>query len=128
MNDDANTRFTRLEVQPNDNCDEQPMLVFKNVGPAARVSMVRLYEGAPEGRVYHVTGWTSAGGGSPCPAYAVQVEDSGSGVVHLVYGSDWGLRLRSVESNEEWGMGQGDQHGESHLLLADAEDVFTADA
>ena len=40
----------------------------------------------------NVTGWSQTG---PCPAYAALSEDSGEGVVLLVYGGDDGIRLQA---------------------------------
>jgi hypothetical protein len=61
---------------------------------APRVVEAVLYEPETggEGR-YLVRGWSSVDGGSPCPATAVTVEDSGGGTAVLVWGGDLGLRL-----------------------------------
>ena len=62
-----------------------------------------------------VAGWSSAADGTPCPARAVSVEDSGAGVATLVYGGDWGLRLLPRDGREPF--------GEPYLLL-DAEAIL----
>lgn len=61
-----------------------------------------------------VTGWSSQG---PCPAMAALSEDSGEGVVLLVYGGDEGLRLRAVDAEGEWDLGDPGQWGEACLML-----------
>ena len=58
-----------------------------------------------------VVGWSSAEGGSACPALSVPVEDSGAGIATLVYGGDWGIRLTPRDGTEPF--------GEPYLLLAD---------
>ena len=116
--------FTHVQVEPNDNCEMSTFLVYKNVTEPVAISGVRLYEGAPEPTLYAITGWSSDGGGTATPAYSVQVEDSGSGVVWLVYGGDWGIRLRPADSMEDWGLGRPGQWGETHLVLAEREDIF----
>ena len=58
-----------------------------------------------------VSGWSSAGDGSSCPARAVPVEDSGAGVATLLYGGDWGLRLTPRDGRAPF--------GEPYLLLDD---------
>ena len=61
-----------------------------------------------------VTGWSQVG---PCPAYAALSEDSGEGVVLLVYGGDDGIRLKPADSTEEWDLTNGNQWGEPCLML-----------
>ena len=61
-----------------------------------------------------VTGWGEEGA---CPAYAVQAEDSGEGVVLLVYGGEDGIRLKPSEGSREWDLSDGGQWGEPCLML-----------
>ena len=98
-------------------------MVFHNLSEPLRVARVRLYEGRAEGTIFAVTGWSSEGGGTPCDAYAVSVDDSGSGDAFLVYGGDWGVRLRPVDA-QDWQIDAPDQWGETHLVLADIDDIF----
>src|SRR5687768_15442360 len=105
--------YTEIRVDSNDNCPMSAQLVYKNLTNPRRVTQVRIYEGEPEGVMYAVTGWSSQG---PVDAYAVGVEDSGSGSAFLLYGGDWGLRLRPIESNSAWDLGSADQFGETHLV------------
>ena len=113
--------YTEIRVDANDNCPMTAQLVYKNLTDPKRVTGVRIFEGEPDGVMYAVTGWSSDG---PVAAYAVSVEDSGSGAAFLVYGGDWGLRLRPAESSGQWDLGAADQFGETHLVLADAEDLI----
>ena len=68
-----------------------------------------------------VTGWQE---GAPCPAMAALSEDSGEGVVLLVYGGEEGLRLRPVSSPGEWNLADSGQWGEACLMLG--KDTATA--
>ena len=61
-----------------------------------------------------VVGWDEDG---PCTAYAVEAEDSGEGVVLLIYGGPWGIRLRPEGEREEWDLTRGSQWGEPCLML-----------
>jgi hypothetical protein len=115
--------YTEIRVDPNDNCPMAAQQVYKNAGDPVRIARVRIYEGQPTAIEYEVTGWSSAG---PVDAYAVQVEDSSAGQAFLVYGGEWGLRLRPVESGPDWDLGAADQFGETHLVLADLADVIQA--
>src|SRR5262245_9639956 len=77
--------FTHIEVESNENCPMTANMVYKNLGEPMPVGRLRIYDGAPGGSIHAVTGWSSADGGSPVPAYAVQVEDSGLGAAFVVY-------------------------------------------
>ena len=83
---------------------EEPRPVFRVMAPD------------PVGRDVwcEVTGWEAGG---PCSAMAALTEDSGEGVVLLVYGGDEGLRLRPSGSPDEWDVGDSRQWGEACLML-----------
>ena len=61
-----------------------------------------------------VTGWSDGG---PCQALAALSEDSGEGVVLLVYGGDKGIRLKPVGSPDGWDLASEEQWGEPCLML-----------
>lgn len=61
-----------------------------------------------------VTGWNDSG---PCQALAALSEDSGEGVVLLVYGGEEGLRLRPAGASGEWDLADRAQWGEACLML-----------
>ena len=62
-----------------------------------------------------VTGWNDGG---PCQAMAALSEDSGEGVVLLVYGGSEGLRLRPAGTPAgEWDLQDAAQWGEACLML-----------
>jgi hypothetical protein len=105
---DVKTRYVNLFIDPNPNCPEGCDLRFSACGDARPVAWVR----REDGTVCDVAGWSSRGGGTPCPAFATPVEDSGAGVSILVHGGDWGLRLTPRDG--------GPPAGEPYLLLADA--------
>jgi hypothetical protein len=44
-------------------------------------------------------------------------EDSGEGVILLVYGGDDGIRLKPAGSSEEWDLASQNQWGEPCLML-----------
>src|SRR4029079_18512176 len=96
-------------------------MVYANLTQPRRIERVRIYDGDPGGNVFAVTGWSSAGSGSPVPAFFARVEDSAAEAPFVVFGGDWGVRLRPVDSANGWDGADPDQWGESHLLLADEE-------
>ena len=62
--------------------------------------------------------------GLPIPALARKVEDSGEGMCYLVYGSLWGLRLKTPDCVHSWSLEEEHQWGEPFLLLpADGADL-----
>jgi hypothetical protein len=115
--------YTHVDVEANDNTPMMAQQVYKNLGLPFRVVQVRIYEGEPEGTLHDVVGWSSAGGGSPVDAFAVRIEDSSAGAAFLVYGGDWGVRLRPAGSEETWSTGDAAQVGETHLVLASDDDL-----
>ena len=61
-----------------------------------------------------VTGWDDDG---PCPAMAALAEDSGDGVILLVFGGSEGIRLKSQADKSPWDLGDVGQWGEPCLML-----------
>jgi hypothetical protein len=116
--------YTYVQVDANDSCPMSASSVYKNLASPFPVAAVRVYEGEPDGRLCAVVGWSSADGGTPVPAYAVQIEDSGQGVAYLVYGGDWGIRLGPAAPAPRWRLDDPAQWGETHLVLADASDAI----
>lgn len=110
----AGPRFIDIFIDPNPNCPEGCDLRFQASGASRPVAALRYWVGTDEAILCDVTGWSSAGGGSPCPAQAASVDDSGAGVSLLVYGGDWGLRLTPRDGRPPF--------GEPYLLL-DPEDL-----
>lgn len=108
-----------LEVEENPNSEYMPLMLYEAHADAIPISQVVLDQpGKPIG-VYDVTGWSSEGDGTPCPALYAPVSDSGQAVVHLVFGGDWGIRLRPEDSSEDWSLTSETQFGEPYLMLMD---------
>lgn len=112
-----------VEVESSENCESSVFARFKEAGPARLVVQVRLYDRNPSGDWYWVTGWTDNPETPVCPAYAQLVEDSGSGLAHLVYGGIYGLRFKPVAVEEPWSLESATQFGETHLILSSDRDV-----
>ena len=108
-----------LEVEENANSEYMPLMLYEaHAGPVLVSQLVLDEPGRPPG-VYDVTGWSSDGDGTPCPAMYAPVSDSGQAVVHLVFGGDWGIRLKPSESPEDWDLAGETQFGEPYLMLTD---------
>ena len=81
------------------------------------IEVMRVFSTNPMGEDLwcRVTGWSSEG---PCVALSALAEDSGEGVVLLVYGGGEGLRLQPAGSGDEWDLTNNSQWGEAVLMLA----------
>ena len=116
-----------LEVDENDNCEYMPLMLYEAHADAVPVTRIVLDEpGRPPG-VYRVTGWSSEGDGSPCPAMYAPVSDSGQAVVHLVFGGDWGIRMKPAESTTDWSLEDPEQFGEPYVMLMDESAIVLND-
>ena len=106
-----------IEIEENPNCGYLPLRTYSSIGEeqSARSVLLAYTEG---GELTEVTGWGPDNGGAPCEVHWVRVGDSGEGESVLVYGGDWGVRLRPSPSQAEWCMTAPDQSGEPYLLLA----------
>lgn len=67
-----------------------------------------------------VTGWREDG---PCPALAALSEDSGDGVILLVFGGSEGIRLKAAADDAPWDLAAPGQWGEPCLML-DKDTVY----
>lgn len=115
--------YTHIDVESNENTPMMAQQVYRNIGIPFPISHVVIYEGEPEGRRCAITGWTSRDDGPAVQAYAVQIEDSSEGRAFLVYGGDWGVRLKPAESDAPWSVDDPEQWGETHLVIADEDDL-----
>ena len=119
----SDPRHISLEVEDNDNCYGLPQQTFEVMGQRHSISQVLI--AGPKGpeQLHQVTGWQSEDDGSPCPAFYMPVTDSGSGVAYLVFGGDWGIRFKPLDSTEEWSIDSPNQWGEPYLVLSDEGDI-----
>ena len=90
------TRFVDVWVEENPDC-EPCQLRWKMESEPHPVARIRWAGDDDAPREHRVTGWSSAGGGTPVPAQGVRVEDSGAGTVILIWGGDWGVRLDPLD-------------------------------
>jgi hypothetical protein len=112
-----------VEVESNENCAASVFARFKEIGLARPALQVRLYDRKPAGEWCWVTGWSDHAQAPTCQAYAQLVEDSGSGLTHLVYGGIYGLRFKPIDIEEAWSLESRHQWGESYLSLASERDL-----
>ncbi len=113
--------FVEVDVEAGANCDLSVTRMFERLGEPREVRWVESafrpdgWEGPCD-----VVGWTE---GKPSPALAVEVSDSGEGMVVLVYGGDEGVRLRPAATAGPWSLDDVQQWGEPCLLLDPSAEV-----
>ncbi len=106
--------FIEIDVSAGDNCQESLMLMFNGLSEPAPAASVWTTDPGGADMMCAVTGWSTEGA---CPAYSAMVEESGEGSALLVYGGDEGIRLKPLDSTEEWDLSSPNQWGEPCLLL-----------
>lgn len=117
-----------VEVESSPNCEMSAFVRFKEVGTARRVAQVRSFDRSTQGDWCWVTGWCDDPEQPRCPAYAQPVEDSGAGLAYLIFGGNWGIRLKPVALQEDWSLDSPGQWGEPYLSLADPTDILYTDS
>jgi hypothetical protein len=105
-----------IQIDENPNCAEWAGQVFQPLTAPRVVSHVRCdRDGA--------TVWCAITGidaeGQPSPAMAGLVQDSGDGSCYLIFGEEWGLRLREEAAPGPWDLQDQSQWGLPFLLLPD---------
>ena len=106
-----------IEIEENPNCGYLPLRTYSSTGEEQSASSA-VFAYAEGDEVTEVTGWGPDDDGTPCDVHWVRVGDSGEGESVLVYGGDWGVRLRAYSARTDWSMTAPDQSGEPYLLLA----------
>ena len=103
-----------VEVSSGENSPLDLHRMFDLVSAPRLITQVYTADLTGNDRWCDVTGWDQFG---PCPAHAALSEDSGEGVVLLVYGGEYGIRLKPVDCLEEWSLDSSNQWGEACLML-----------
>ena len=117
-----------LETDDNANCEYMPLMLYEAHADAVPVTRVVLDEPGRAPGVYQVTGWSSEGDGAPCPAMYAPVSDSGQAVVHLVFGGDWGIRMKPDDSTADWNLDDPEQFGEPYVMLMDENAIILGES
>ena len=103
-----------IEVSADENSPMELHRVFDLISEPRQITRVMTADFTGHDRWCNVTGWSESG---PCPAFAALSEDSGEGVILLVYGGDQGIRLKPDDSLEDWDLTSSNQWGEACLML-----------
>ncbi len=112
-----------VEVESNPNCESSVFLRFKEVAPPRPIGHVKIYDRKSQGEWCAVTGWCDDNDRPVCSAYAQKVEDSGAGLTLLVFGGNFGVRLKPENCLDDWDLNHPEQWGEAYLSLSDEGDI-----
>jgi hypothetical protein len=112
-----------VEVDSSPNWEGSVFIRFREQGQARPVAQVRTYDRISTGEWCMITGLRGEFPEGLCHAFAQPVEDSGAGTVYLVWGGNWGLRLKPAGHEGPWSLDDASQWGEPYLLMADARDL-----
>ena len=118
-----------LEVDESPNFSSSVSMRFKELGPARAIKQLRVSDRKSQGELCFcwITGWSDDPAQPLCPAFAQQVEDSGQGLAYLIYGGNWGVRLKPVDLQEDWDLESPNQWGEAFLLISDPRSIVFSD-
>ena len=113
-----------FEVEENPNYLNSVSMRFKELGPAKAIKQLWVSDRKSEGELCWITGWCDEANKPLCPVYALPVEESGQGLAYLIYGGNWGIRLKPVALNEDWDLTSPNQWGEAFLLIASPRSII----
>jgi hypothetical protein len=104
-----------LIIDDNPNCSYEER-VFGSSGGIKKVSCIRVEKpGNASPEWWDVMGVNENKEFSP--AQAVRVEDSADGTAWLIYGGNWGLRLKKMGTNSPWSLEDAHQWGAPFFVL-----------
>lgn len=112
-----------VEVENNPNFEGSYFIRFNELGPPRILTHVKSYERLSRGEWCEVTGWSDNSEDPLCPAYAQKVEDSGAGSTYVIFGGNWGIRLRPEGHQREWDLYDEAQWGEGYLSIGEERDL-----
>ena len=111
-----------IEVKANPNCASSEEFVYKELERPKKIRGISVSIGGTEVDCDAVG---VDGEGRFVEAYATKITDSGAGVAYMIYGGDWGIRLRpGTYSKEPWALDNKRQWGEPFKIYGNKEDII----
>jgi hypothetical protein len=117
------TGTVQIEVRDSPNCGGTEQFVYRELGPARRVNALIAEDQGKELRL-EVTGVGE--GGSWVPAQCVKIADSGAGFAFLIFGGQWGIRLKPEWHKAGWDLLDPKQWGEPFKIYGEEKDIIYA--
>ena len=132
-----------IEVEESPNCGSTQQFEYKELGKVRPVRAIIAEESAigtsadsskgadgfaaPFGErgkevLLNVTG--VARGGKWVSAQCVKIADSGAGFAFLIFGGEWGIRLKPSRHDEAWDLNDPKQWGEPFKIYGEEKDII----
>lgn len=112
-----------VEVEENPNCGSTDQFVYNELGAARPIRAILAEERGKEISL-RVTG--VARGGRFVEAKAVKIADSGNATAYLIFGGEWGIRLKPEWHEGAWDLSDPKQWGEPFKIYGSEEDIIYA--
>ncbi len=113
----------QIEVEDSANCGGTGQFVYRELGPIRPVRAIRAEERGRE-ITLEVTG--VAKGGGWVQARGVKIADSGAGFAFLIFGGEWGIRLKPEGYAAGWDFTDPKQWGEPFKIYGEEKDIIYA--
>ena len=127
----------QIEVEESPNCGSTEQFVYRELGAVRAIRGILAEESAigasadsskgERGRrevLLDVTGVSC--GGLWVPARCVKIADSGAGFAFLIFGGEWGIRLKPSWHKAGWDFADPKQWGEPFKIYGSEEDILYA--
>ncbi len=113
----------QIEVEDSQNCGPTEQFVYRELGGIRVIRGILAEERGKEVSL-DVTG--VAKGGIWMPARCVKIADSGAGFAYLIFGGEWGIRLKPSWHTAGWDLGDPKQWGEPFKIYGSEKDILYA--
>jgi hypothetical protein len=109
-----------VEIEDNPNTRGCDQFVYAEIGAPKRLKAILAEDRGVE-TLYDVSGVGADGAFGP--AFAVKITDSSDGFAFLIYGAEWGIRLRAGAAAEPWDLENPRQWGEPFKIYGSEADL-----
>ena len=112
----------QIQVDENPNCEPSEQYVFQEIESPKPIQGIKVTEGQKESSC-EIVGVNQDGVFSQ--AHVVKITDSGAGFAYLIYGGNWGIRLKPQEhAKEAWDISNKHQWGEPFKIYGEVADLI----
>jgi hypothetical protein len=115
------TGHVQIEVKDSLNCGRTEQFVYRELGRPREIRGV-LAEEKGQDAPLDVIGVERGGGW--VPAQCVKIADSGAGYAYLIFGGEWGIRLKPSWHKAAWDFEDPKQWGEPFKIYGSEKDII----
>lgn len=120
----------RIEVEDSPNCGGTEQFEYRELGRARPVRGIIAEEtgltAGGHGREVTLDVTGVAKNGAWIQARCVKVADSGAGFAYLIFGGEWGIRLKPSWHKADWDLTDPKQWGEPFKIYGEEKDIVYA--